>query len=327
MNMDEHRRKAGFASAANSFPLASAYGHAAPAQALRAAPYLSAGNPMMQHGQGDASMATLTHGIGAMNMHTSYASTSVRGSQVSAASEYGGVALNQNPAVYLPTGQQYLYPGNQMVPGSVPNQAASMCNPVGHYVQHPNFSGYGHHDHSPHSQGWTPRMPSDGSHGMPTLVTPRRDSISSNEEHLPGTPYTGVNGYGYTTGVAVFDRSPSGQFTHSGTPSPSPFIAGYPLQHVGKSPSTSTTPLALQLLVQQDPPIPRAIPAPSSPMKPLDRCLENKNGETNVYIRGLLPETTDEMLRSWGARFGDIVSSKSIIDHKTNLCKGYILSH
>jgi RNA recognition motif-containing protein len=51
--------------------------------------------------------------------------------------------------------------------------------------------------------------------------------------------------------------------------------------------------------------------------------IQNKNGETNVYIRGLLPETTDEMLHEWGSRFGDIASSKSIIDHRSSLCKGF----
>ena len=83
-----------------------------------------------------------------------------------------------------------------------------------------------------------------------------------------------------------------------------------------------TLPPHLLALVHQEPPIPRAIPAPSSPHKPLDRSLENKTGETNVYIRGLLPETTDDMLHTWGKRFGDIQSSKSIIDLKSNLCKG-----
>ncbi|KAF1821648.1 uncharacterized protein K489DRAFT_321694 [Dissoconium aciculare CBS 342.82] len=73
----------------------------------------------------------------------------------------------------------------------------------------------------------------------------------------------------------------------------------------------------------QEPVIPPAIPAPSSPLKPLDRALENQRGETNVYIRGLLPETTDEMLQVWGSRFGDIKSSKSIIDMQTGLCKGF----
>jgi len=57
-------------------------------------------------------------------------------------------------------------------------------------------------------------------------------------------------------------------------------------------------------------------------MKPLDRSLENPHGVTNVYIRGLRPETSDEMLQQIASRFGDIVSSKSIIDHTTGLCKG-----
>ncbi|KAF2226903.1 hypothetical protein BDZ85DRAFT_190593 [Elsinoe ampelina] len=76
-------------------------------------------------------------------------------------------------------------------------------------------------------------------------------------------------------------------------------------------------------LVTKEPIIPPAIPAPSSPLKPLDRALENPRGETNVYIRGLMPETSDEMLETWGRRFGDIKSSKSIIDHVTGMCKGF----
>jgi RNA recognition motif-containing protein len=29
------------------------------------------------------------------------------------------------------------------------------------------------------------------------------------------------------------------------------------------------------------------------------------------------------MLHEWGSRFGDIASSKSIIDHRSSLCKGF----
>jgi hypothetical protein len=91
-----------------------------------------------------------------------------------------------------------------------------------------------------------------------------------------------------------------------------------------KQPEQTDVSPRLKLLMSQEPAIPRAIPAPSSPLKPLDRALENQRGETNVYIRGLLPETTDENLEAWGSRFGDIKSSKSIIDLNTGLCKGYV---
>jgi hypothetical protein len=155
----------------------------------------------------------------------------------------------------------------------------------------------------------------------PSLITPRRGSLSSNEDHIPSTPYNGYGGY--HGGVTIMDRSPGGLFTGNTTPSPSQYMQNYGVM----PPKPYTAPpisQALLQLIQQEPAIPRAIPAPSSPIKPLDRCLENKNGETNVYIRGLLPETTDEMLHGWGGRFGDIQSSKSIIDHKTNQCKGRV---
>jgi hypothetical protein len=155
---------------------------------------------------------------------------------------------------------------------------------------------------------------------MPSLMTPRRDSISSNENDVPGTPYTGNGMYRYGAATAIMDRSPSAVYSNSATPSPSQLTHGYPL--VPKQQTVPTLSPQLMALLRQEPAIPRAIPAPSSPAKPLDRSLENKSGETNVYIRGLLPETTDEMLHAWGKRFGDIQSSKSIIDMKTNLCKG-----
>ncbi|KAI9296746.1 RNA-binding domain-containing protein [Neoconidiobolus thromboides FSU 785] len=44
---------------------------------------------------------------------------------------------------------------------------------------------------------------------------------------------------------------------------------------------------------------------------------------TNVYIRGLPPNTTDEALFNMCSGYGMIVSSKSIIDPKSNLCRGY----
>ncbi|KAJ5811328.1 hypothetical protein N7474_007629 [Penicillium riverlandense] len=81
----------------------------------------------------------------------------------------------------------------------------------------------------------------------------------------------------------------------------------------------------LEALTQQEPAIPRAVPAmwtnPSD--LTLAKCLENREGITNVYIRGFLPETTDEMLQAYATRFGKIERCKAIVDLDTGLCKGF----
>lgn len=80
----------------------------------------------------------------------------------------------------------------------------------------------------------------------------------------------------------------------------------------------------LEALTQQDPAIPRAVPAMwTNPSElTLAKCLENREGITNVYIRGFLPETTDEMLHAYAGRFGKIERCKAIVDLDTGLCKG-----
>lgn len=84
----------------------------------------------------------------------------------------------------------------------------------------------------------------------------------------------------------------------------------------------------LEALTQQDPGIPRAVPAMwTNPSElTLAKCLENREGITNVYIRGFLPETTDDMLQAYAARFGKIERCKAIVDLDTGLCKGYVKS-
>ncbi|KIV99572.1 uncharacterized protein PV09_08750 [Verruconis gallopava] len=312
-------RKHAFNIPGAGYTLPGGYGqHAASqASALRAAPYLSAGNPLVQTGHTDpASIAALAQGFGAMNLTGNFAASRGSGSHMSpTGTDYSVNGYANQPGMFMAQ-QPFLF-----MPSTSGNSAsANMYTSVPSHMHSSGFSNST--DNSPHGQSWTPRIPSDGSSGpgMPALITPRRGSISSNEEHVPATPFT-VQG-NYNNGVAVLDRSPTAMYGQSGTPSPLQFIQPFSPMHQ-KFPLTVTTPVHIQMLVAQDPPIPRAIPAPSSPIKPLDRCLENKNGETNVYIRGLLPETTDEMLHVWGLRFGDIQSSKSIIDLKTGLCKGF----
>lgn len=83
----------------------------------------------------------------------------------------------------------------------------------------------------------------------------------------------------------------------------------------------------LEALTQQDPPIPRAVPAMwTNPSElTLAKCLENREGITNVYVRGFLPETTDEILHSYASRFGKIDRCKAIVDLDTGMCKGYVI--
>lgn len=278
---------------------------------------------------GDHGLQGLTSNMAALNMHASYgssaASKSASSTLPSGSSEYGNLPLSQGQGLWVPNqhvlgGMYQMMPGNQQQANMTPSP--NMYNSGATYVPQAAYQyGQAVVDNSPMAPAWAARLSSGE---MPSLMTPRRDSISSNENDVPGTPY-GSNGmYRYGAGGAtIMDRSPSALFTSSATPSPSQLAHSYQVMAPMQKQAMISLPPHLLALVHQEPPIPRAIPAPSSPHKPLDRSLENKTGETNVYIRGLLPETTDEMLHSWGKRFGDIQSSKSIIDNKSYLCKGF----
>jgi hypothetical protein len=289
--------------------------------------YLPRGLPVSP--PGEASMQSLTNTMAAINMHGSYGSTSTSKSAASGmsgnSSDYSNVQQLQGQSLWVPNqhvhlnGMYQMMPGAQQQAGMTPSP--NMYNHAGGYMPQASYQYGQAMDHSPMQPAWAGRL---ASAEMPSLMTPRRDSISSNENDIPGTPYGSGGMYRYGAGATIMDRSPSAVYTNSATPSPSSMAHPYQLMAPMVKQQQIVPNLAPELLalVHQDPPIPRAIPAPSSPHKPLDRSLENKTGETNVYIRGLLPETTDEMLQTWGRRFGDIQSSKSIIDMKTQLCKG-----
>ena len=69
------------------------------------------------------------------------------------------------------------------------------------------------------------------------------------------------------------------------------------------------------------PPVPSVYPDPA--YSNINNCIYNPKGTTNVYIRGLRPETTDEDLLHMVRQYGSISSTKAIIDTQTKLCKGY----
>lgn len=173
----------------------------------------------------------------------------------------------------------------------------------------------------PQQQNWTTHPVTKE---VPDLDEPRRTSLSSNEENAPATPYLGAVTHGeYAPSVAITDRSVSNGTVYSTGPGQQVSQIYLPLQ-ISKGTDGQYTYLDLDALTQQEPAIPTAVPAPWSSNAPrtLDKALKNEFGITNVYIRGLLPDTTDEMLHSYAARFGEIISCKAILDLETGLCKG-----
>lgn len=152
----------------------------------------------------------------------------------------------------------------------------------------------------------------------------RRNSVSSNEEVGPQTPFfagqLGVDQY--KRSMAVNGESPQAWST------PSPYSLSYgpsqlPQQLMKVEGQYKN--VDFDKICSEEPPIPKPVPAIFSSEKSrgtLDKCLKNETNTTNVYIRGLHPDTSDDMLNAYGSRFGSIMSAKSMLDQGTGLCKG-----
>ena len=143
----------------------------------------------------------------------------------------------------------------------------------------------------------------------------RRQSWSSNEENVQACqPMNNAGSQEYYTGVPYMPVSASGS-QH--------YIAG-PIQPMKCADNKSYEMVNLDELVSREPQIPRAVPALWTNQEELSlaKCLQNPEGITNVYIRGFMPDTTDENLESWASRFGEIESCKAIIEQDTGNCKG-----
>jgi len=170
----------------------------------------------------------------------------------------------------------------------------------------------------PMGMGWSGAP--NGGHEVPELA--RRNSLSSVEENGPQTPFFGgvQAPFDYKTRIAMAENSPQ---TWS-TPSPHQLCVPFVPQQLMKR-SGQYVQVDLDSICKQEPAIPLPVPAIFSSEKSrgtLDKCLKNDTNTTNVYIRGLHPNTTDEMLLKYGERFGDIASAKSMLDQANNLCKG-----
>ncbi|KAJ0166831.1 Sporulation-specific protein 5 [Colletotrichum tanaceti] len=164
-----------------------------------------------------------------------------------------------------------------------------------------------------------------GHNDLPGLENRRHSGGSyTTTESAPTTPF--YNGGGKNDKgprVAALDRS-----TYT-TPSPQQVVGGNIFVEPAAKHSAINIPVDrnLEELLKQDPVVPKAVPAvftPATQMKTLDQSLENRiPGNRNVYIRGLHPTTDDELLFRFAARFGNVETSKAIIDTSTGACKGF----
>ncbi|KAK9460419.1 uncharacterized protein V1516DRAFT_664818 [Lipomyces oligophaga] len=69
--------------------------------------------------------------------------------------------------------------------------------------------------------------------------------------------------------------------------------------------------------------IPMAISPRGASYFSLEEAVKNPSNTTNVYIRGLSPGTTDELLNMMVSRYGKLATTKAMIDNATGLCKGF----
>lgn len=162
------------------------------------------------------------------------------------------------------------------------------------------------------------------SNDVPELSAPRRSSLSSNDESGPKTPFNTGN---YPNGAhpTVYGAGDNSLSPWDGEPSPIQLSRNFPFEQLWRTPNGGYEYVDYYAKTREDPIIPVAVPAKmtkDSGRGTFDKILDNEHGTTNVYIRGLWPNTTDEKLHGYGARFGDIVSCKAIIDLNNGYCKG-----
>lgn len=270
----------------------------------------------------------LTQNLGNMNLRAADSAGSVRLRENSMPTN--GVNLNAMYGAHPGGPLYYSLPDGSLVlssiggvPGNYPQYSAyNLPSTQSSNFQQPAYSSYSNSGASnmpntPQGQAWVPsqHVPRE----VPGLA--RRNSWSSNEETGPQTPLYSVPGpAGYQPTIVYNDHSPNTWSTsspHQAVQCVAPLV--------GKAPNGDYTFMDFEAITHQDPKIPRAVPAPYSfngGRGTLDKILDNPHQTTNVYIRGLPPNTTDAMLEQYGARFGDIVTAKSIIDHPTHTCKG-----
>jgi hypothetical protein len=289
-------------------------------------PYTNASNPYM-NGQGKYNAgygpSQLTDAVAGLNVSGQYPLGTTHGLKSSMSGSHGNIDLNNipragyggNPLMVLPTGQTVplsAFYGQQQ--NSTSDQSAQLPYvPTGMF---PSFIGGSNLiPNAMPNYNWPYGVPGQ----LPDLDPNRRGSWSSNEENGPLTPVAGGTSYQEQYPHYTYPQTSASAIGQQ-------YIAG-PIQPMKCADNKSYEMVNLDELTQRDPPIPRAVPAlwTNQDELSLAKCLQNPEGITNIYIRGFMPDTTDDDLERWASRFGEIESCKAIIEQDTGKCKGYVV--
>lgn len=263
----------------------------------------------------DPSMNGLSQSMAGMMLHGVDYSTVTKQGAPGAVNGIANLQANGRMFYTLPNGS-LVYPNASGVQNAYPQYLTGYGLNAANSGQVPQaqFSSLlGNTPATPNAPTWlvAPQLPQE----VPDLAAPRRTSLSTNEADSPQTPMFGNHMGGYQLGP----NQHSSELGLYGSSHPDS-----PLQ-VAKLRTGEPYLADFEAWTSISPRIPLAIPAIDSPgggRGSLEQIMHNPNATTNVYVRGLHPDTSDEMLLAYGKRFGDVASAKSIIDTATGLCKG-----
>ncbi|KAI9736428.1 MAG: hypothetical protein M1818_006162 [Claussenomyces sp. TS43310] len=284
--------------------------------------------PVQQNSQADSTLASMINSF--THTHLGVPGSTLQGTPNAGAGQF---SLNAGQYFYTSDGQLvYAAAPGVYAPQAIATTQLADSNYGTYpgalqYLQPASYSGYmpGYPviPYTPGRSGyWADRA--DALHKDVPGLENRRGSYSTTES-TPGTPYYGSLGSReHGTHIAAIDRSPI-----YSTPSPQQISHAALVHQVAKGLPYKTISIHadMEALLQQPPTIPHAVPAVFTPherMRTLDQSLSNPIlGNRNVYIRGLHPNTDDETLAAYAARFGKVETSKAIIDTSTGACKGF----
>ena len=159
-------------------------------------------------------------------------------------------------------------------------------------------------------------------------ITNRKNFQSSfNEREQAASPETPPQtGHGQLDTSVVIARPENSPLVHYDYRTPSPgLMLPYEQAVMNQAARLHGLGLSKDFIKVTDDEIPMAITAVYDARgcrKTLEASLFNATGTTNVYIRGFAPETNDAILFKYASCFGNVATSKAMIDNQTGACKG-----